>query len=364
VSELTSHVLRVAEVRAETGDACSVVFDPTPEQAQQLDYRPGQFLTVRVPSDWCGSVARCYSLSSSPYTDSRPQVTVKRTQDGYASHWICDNLTAGSEMEILPPSGVFTPQSLDHDLLLLAGGSGITPVMSIVKSALADGTGKITLLYANRDEDSVIFAAALRELAAEYPDRLTVIHWLETVQGRPSQEQLQLMVAPFSDRETFVCGPKPFMKACSSALTALDVPRGRIHREKFVSLGGNPFEQSTPADGDSLEPAADVEEPADSADSTSPAAESPAQLSVDLDGTQHSFSWPRQQKLLDFMLEQGLDAPFSCRAGQCSACACRLVSGEVKMLNNEILEAEDLDEGIVLACQSLPITDEVSISYE
>src|SRR5699024_5410116 len=148
LSELTSHVLRVAEVRAETGDACSVVFDPTPEQAQQLDYRPGQFLTVRVPSDWCGSVARCYSLSSSPYTDSRPQVTVKRTQDGYASHWICDNLTAGSEMEILPPSGVFTPQSLDHDLLLLAGGSGITPVMSIVKSALADGTGKITLLYA------------------------------------------------------------------------------------------------------------------------------------------------------------------------------------------------------------------------
>jgi len=368
VSELTSHVLRVAEVRAETGDACSVVFDPTPEQAEHLSYQPGQFLTVRVPSDWCGSVARCYSLSSSPYTDSRPQVTVKRTQDGYASHWICDNLAAGSEMEILPPSGIFTPQSFENDLLLLAGGSGITPVMSIVKSALAHGTGTITLLYANRDESSVIFATELRELAAAHPDRFVVIHWLESVQGLPSRQQLQHMLAPFTDREAFICGPSPFMKACSSALKTLDVPRNRIHREKFVSLGGNPFEQNTPADGDSLEPAADdtagLAEDTTPAEGAAPAEEAPAQLSVDLDGTQHSFSWPRQQKLLDFMLEQGLDAPFSCRAGQCSACACRLVSGEVKMLNNEILEAEDLDEGIVLACQSLPITDEVSISYE
>lgn len=375
MSELTSHVLRVAEVRAETGDACSVVFDPTPEQAEYLDYRPGQFLTVRVPSEWCGSVARCYSLSSSPYTDSRPQVTVKRTEDGYASHWICDNLTAGSEMEILPPSGIFTPQSFENDLLLLAGGSGITPVMSIVKSMLAHGTGKITLFYANRDENSVIFAGELRELAAAYPDRFVVIHWLETVQGLPNQQQLQTMLAPFTDREAFICGPNPFMKACNSALKAMDVPRGRIHREKFVSLGGNPFEQNTPTDGDSLEPAVDTDDTTKAAngsaptedtpgDDTAPAEDAVAQLSVDLDGTQHSFSWPRQQKLLDFMLEQGLDAPYSCREGQCSACACRLVSGEVKMLHNEILEAEDLDEGIVLACQSLPITDEVSISYE
>ena len=350
MSETTSHVLRVAEVVEETGDACSIVFDPTPEQAEYLDYRPGQFLTVRVPSERCGSIARCYSLSSSPYTSGKPQVTVKRTQDGYASHWICDNLAAGSEIEVLPPAGVFTPHSLDNDLLLLAGGSGITPVMSIVKSALDQGSGKVALCYANRDENSVIFARELRELAAEHPDRFVLIHWLETVQGLPSEQQLRALVAPFTDREAFICGPKPFMKAAQSALKSLDVPRGSIHREKFVSLGGNPFEQAVPADAEPPEQAGTDE--------------SPASLAVDLDGAQHEFAWPRQQKLLDFMLEQGLDAPYSCREGQCSACACRIVSGEVKMLHNEILEAEDIDEGIVLACQSLPITDNVSITYE
>src|SRR5699024_4986448 len=105
------------------------------------------------------------------------------------------------EMEILPPSGVFTPQSLDNDLLLLAGGSGITPVISIVKSALERGTGKVTLFYANRDEHSVIFARELRELAAAHPDRFMLVHWLESVQGLPSQEQLQTMLTPFTDRE-------------------------------------------------------------------------------------------------------------------------------------------------------------------
>ena len=351
MSELTSHVLRVAEVRHETGDACSVVFEPTADQAEYLDYRPGQFLTIRVPSERCGSIARCYSLSSSPYADDRPQVTVKRTQDGFASHWICDNLAAGSEIEVLPPSGVFTPRTLDDDLLLLAGGSGITPVMSIVKSVLAHGSGRLTLIYANRDENSVIFGAELRELAARYPERLVLVHWLETVQGLPTEEQLRSLVEPFTDRETFICGPKPFMKATKYALKSLEVPRGQVHSEKFVSLGGNPFEQATPVVKEAPEPAGGE-------------TGAPADLEVDLDGTQHSFPWPRQRKLLDFLLEQGLDAPYSCRQGQCSACACRIVSGEVKMLNNEILEAEDIDEGIVLACQSLPVTDEVSVSYE
>ncbi|PXY28090.1 ferredoxin--NADP reductase [Prauserella muralis] len=335
-----SRVLRVSEVIAETPQACSVVFDAA------LDYRPGQFLTLRIPSDECGSVARCYSLSSSPFTGDAPQVTVKR--DGYASNWICDHVAAGTELEILPPSGVFTPASLDEDLLLFAAGSGITPVMSIVRSVLAQGRGTLNLVYANRDETSVIFARALRELAAEHPDRLTVVHWLESVQGLPAAEQLRTLAAPFAARETFVCGPRPFMTAATTALKSLGVPRSRIHTEKFVSLGGNPFERATPA------PAARQAEPA----------EEPAALTVNLDGAEHRFAWPRQRKLLDHLLDNGLDAPYSCREGQCSACACRITAGEVKMLNNDVLDSEDIADGIVLACQSLPLTDEVSISYE
>ncbi|WP_245788476.1 ferredoxin--NADP reductase [Amycolatopsis marina] len=344
--------LRVAEVIEETADAHSIVFDLTPEQRAALAYRPGQFLTLRVPSEQCGSVARCYSLSSSPFTGDAPQVTVKRTDGGYASHWICDNVRPGSEIEVLAPSGVFSPASLDTDLLLVAAGSGITPVMSIVKSALAQGSGQVVLVYANRDERSVIFGHDLRALAEKHPDRLTLIHWLESVQGLPSTEQLRTLLRPFTGHEAFVCGPPPFMTAATTALKALDVPRSRIRREKFVSLGGNPFETATitPAKEDT--------------GSAGGHEEQPATVRVELDGERHELAWPRRSKLLDLLLERGLDAPFSCREGQCSACACRITSGEVKMLHNEVLEAEDIDEGIVLACQSVPLTDEVSVSYE
>ncbi|MBK1788685.1 ferredoxin--NADP reductase [Prauserella cavernicola] len=339
MTEVRSMRLRVSTVVAETAEACSVVFDA------DLDYRPGQFLTVRVPSDECGSVARCYSLSSSPSTGEAPQVTVKR--DGYASHWICDHVTEGTELEVLPPSGLFTPASLDADLALFAAGSGITPVLSIVKSVLAAGRGAVTLVYANRDERSVIFADALRELALAHPGRLTVVHWLETLQGLPDPERLRVLAAPLADREAFVCGPRPFMAAVTTALGELGVPRSRVHVEKFVSLEGNPFEAV-----------------ADEASAGDEAGEEPTALAVSLDGREHAFAWPRRRRLLDLLLDSGLDAPYSCREGQCSACACRIVSGEVKMLNNDVLDSDDIAEGIVLACQSLPLTDEVTISYE
>jgi 3-ketosteroid 9alpha-monooxygenase subunit B len=341
-----SHLLTVSEVIAETGDACSVVFDVPVPKAAEFDYRPGQFLTLRIPSDQCGSVARCYSLSSSPYTDAALKVTVKRTVDGFASHWVCDNLAPGDTVEVLPPSGIFTPASLDDDLLLFAGGSGITPVISIVKSALAKGGGSVVLVYANRDAQSVIFADELRDLSEQHPERLVVIHWLESLQGLPTTERMAALAAPFVDRPAFICGPQAYMKAVRAALRGLDIPKDRIHVERFVSLGGNPFERATvveTGDEPELEPAA---------------------LTVDLDGSVSTFEWPRNQKLLDFLLDQGLDAPYSCREGACSACACRIVGGEVRMLNNEVLEQEDIDDGIRLACQSLPVTDDVSISYE
>ncbi|MEV4316557.1 ferredoxin--NADP reductase [Actinocrispum sp. NPDC049592] len=320
----------VADVVRETADAVSVVFDA------DFPYRPGQFLTLR-----CGEVARCYSLSSSPHTGDRPQVTVKRIPDGYGSAWVCDNLRPGAQVEILLPAGIFTPRSLDDNLLLFAAGSGITPVMSIIKSALSQGTGKVVLVYANRDEASVIFADRLRELAAEYPERLLVIHWLESLQGLPTPRHFA-QLKPYTGFDAFLCGPAPFMEVVTQALKTLNVPRDRIHIERFISLSGNPFEENVeelPGDGDN------------------------ATIEVDLDGEQHTYEWPRHKKLLDVLLDNGLAAPYSCREGACSACACRIEQGEVKMLQNEILDQEDLDDGIVLACQSLPVTDTVKITY-
>ncbi|RSN63003.1 3-ketosteroid-9-alpha-hydroxylase [Amycolatopsis sp. WAC 04182] len=333
----------VAEVITETADARSIVFEIPAEHASVFAYAPGQFLTVRVPSERTGSVARCYSLSSAPH-EGRVQVTVKRTADGYGSNWLCDNLQAGQEVQVLPPAGVFSPASLDEDFLLLAGGSGITPVMSILKSALEHGTGKVVLLYANRDERSVIFARELADLAARYQDRLVVVHWLESLQGLPTEAHLRALVAPYATHEAFICGPGPFMDAARTVLKELGLPRKRIHLERFLSLGGNPFEVAEPVA---------VEE-----------AETPASVDVTLDGETKKLAWPRRTKLLDLLLEKGFDAPYSCREGQCSACACRVTSGEVKMLNNEVLDGDDIAEGIVLACQSLPLTDEVTVTYE
>ncbi|MEV4054177.1 ferredoxin--NADP reductase [Amycolatopsis sp. NPDC049688] len=338
------YTLTVADVVVETPDARSVVFEIPPEHTDAFRYSAGQFLTLKIPSEQTGSVARCYSLSSAPH-ENRVQVTVKRTDGGYGSGWICSALQPGMQIEVLAPAGVFCPASVDEDFLLFAAGSGITPVMAILKTALETGSGRVVLVYANRDEHSVIFAGELASLAKRYGDRLVVVHWLESVQGLPDVPQLRGLASAYTSHEAFLCGPAPFMAAAREALGQLGVPRERVHVEKFTSLTGNPFESGAP------EP-----EPE--------SGEAPASLTVSLDGDTRTLAWPRQRKLLDRLLDAGMDAPYSCREGQCSACACRVVAGEVKMLHNEVLDAEDMADGIVLACQSLPVTDEVSISYE
>lgn len=236
-----SFELTVLDVVEETADARSISFGIPPEGEGHFDYKPGQFLTLAVPSDRTGVAARCYSLCSSPAEGGPPTITVKCTDEGYASNWLVEHLRPGDTIRALPPSGIFTPTDLDADLLLLAGGSGITPVMSIIRTALLQGSGQVVLFYANRDEGSVIFADQLAELAARHPDRLQVVHWLESVRGLPSQDQLRAFATPYTAYDAFVCGPTPFMKAAVAALKELDFPRARRHQEKFISLGGNPF---------------------------------------------------------------------------------------------------------------------------
>lgn len=345
---LGSHVLEleVTDVVEETNDTRSLVFGVpagADVPAERLRYAPGQFLTLRIPSDRTGSVARCYSLCSSPFTDDALTVTVKRTADGYASNWLCDHAHKGMRIHVLAPSGTFVPRTFDDDFLLIAAGSGITPMLAICKSALSQGNGQVTLLYANRDERNVIFASALRDLAAKYPDRLMVLHWLESVQGLPSAPALTRLMAPYTDRQAFICGPGPFMQAAQDALESLKVPAKRVHIEVFRSLDTDPFAAVTITDeGD----------------------EPPATAVVHLDGQTHTVSWPRSAKLLDVLIDKGLDVPFSCREGHCGACAVVKRSGEVEMDVNDVLEADDIAEGLILACQALPKTDSVEVTYD
>ncbi len=359
-----SFVLDVVDVVEETADAHSIVLARPAEGAEAFNYTPGQFLTLAVPSDQTGLAARCYSLSSSPIDDGPLVVTVKRTDGGYASNWICDNLRAGDTIRVLPPSGIFTPKDLDADLLLFAGGSGVTPIISIARTALARGTGRVVVFYANRDERSVIFAEAFRELAAEHSDRLLVVHWLESVQGLPSQDQLREFARQYSSFTSFCCGPAPFMKAVSQALRELEFPRDRRHQEKFVSLGGNPFgdvEEIRAAEA-TLAEADDANEPDDASDT--PAVAGPVSVEVELDGESWAFDdWDGRTLLLDFLESKGVPAPFSCREGNCSACACVVLEGDLTMKHNDVLDEADLSDGIRLSCQGQAATETLKISY-
>jgi len=329
----------VAEVIRETDDACSLVLDVPPPLAATFGYRPGQFITVRVPSDRTGSVARCYSLSSSPLTGERPAITVKRTAGGFASNWIADHVRAGSVLDLLPPAGTFSPGSLDGDFLLFAAGSGITPVMSILKSVLAAGRGRVVLVYANRDEQSVIFGAELRKLAGSAAGRLVVVHWLDSLHGVPAAEPIAALARPYAPYDVFICGPDSYLALVRDALGQLGVPGRRVHVERFLSLAENPFE--------------DIPAPGGLA----------ATLSVTLDGATTLLTWPAGTRMLDVLIGAGLDAPYSCRQGICGACACQLTGGQVEMVHNQVLEAADIADGYILACQAVPLTPEVSITY-
>ncbi|OYN74939.1 ferredoxin--NADP reductase [Mycolicibacterium sphagni] len=342
-------LVTVSDVIVESSDAHSLVFAIPDDQRDRFAYRPGQFLTLRVPSERTGSVARCYSLASSPHSDQALKVTVKRTIDGYASNWLCDNITPGDTIEVLPPAGVFTPADLDADFLLWAAGSGITPVMSILKSVLAAGTGRVVLCYANRDEQSVIFAAELRHLAARYAGRLTVLHWLESLQGLPTRAQVSgfthTVFAGSAAVESFICGPAPYMAVINEALSEAGVPRQRIHLEVFQSLSGDPFTDdigSGVIDSDTSDAAT---------------------VQLYLDGTCHRLRWPRRATLVDTMLAAGIDVPYSCKEGRCGSCAATVLRGEVEMASCDILEPEDLADGLILGCQARPVSDDLHIEF-
>jgi 3-ketosteroid 9alpha-monooxygenase subunit B len=355
--------LTVLDVVEETADACSFVFGVPDDAVEAFAYKPGQFLTIAVPSDQTGVAARCYSLSSTPESGEPPTITVKRTVGGYASNWLCDNLRPGDTIQALAPEGIFTSKAWDNDLLLFAGGSGVTPIISIARHALKSTDRRVVVFYANRDESSVIFAGAWSELSRMYPERLQVVHWLESVQGLPTEDQLRAFAATYRTYEAFVCGPAEYMKAVTSALRSLDFPRERRHQEKFVSLGGNPFGDAAAAAAATAEiAAADADDEA--AVETVAWPTTPVALEVELDGTTYSYDdWMPATKMLDFLESKGVKAPFSCREGECSACAFRLLEGEVQMDHNDVLEDEDLAEGIRLGCQSHPTSDCVKVSY-
>ena len=337
------HRLTVQAVTDETPDARSITLAVPEGLADSFRYGPGQFLTLRLAVGG-RHLPRCYSMSSTPGLDDALRVTVKRVAGGRGSNWLCSHLRPGDSLEVMAPAGLFTPAGLEGDFVLAAGGSGITPVFSILRAALARGSGRIRLLYANRDERSVIFQDALQALAAEHPSRLQVIHWLDSVQGTPSVAQLAAFGHGFEAAQAFICGPGPFMDAMATALAGAGLDRERIHVERFVSL---PDEEAAP--------------PAVAADAPPPV--EVAEVSLLLDGSEHHFSCGGSETLLDAAERHGIAVPHSCRVGMCASCMCQVEEGEVVLRHNDALDARDLARRWTLSCQATPATARLRVKF-
>ncbi len=330
------HDLRVLRVVRETPDSSSIVFEIPPELAPVFEYQSGQFLTLQVPHHG-KHLYRCYSLASSPAVESEHKVTVKRVADGRISNWINEHLSAGDVIKVLPPAGQFVLGAEDTDLLMFAGGSGITPVISIVKTALAGGKRRVRLIYANRDEASIIFRRELDELAARHPDRLEVVHRLDIREGFLDDAAVRRHLEGCRHREIYICGPGPFMDTIERTLLVSGIPATAVHIERFTSL----------AEEDEV------------AGSGAPV----RKIELTLDGARQTIEVREGETVLHAAKRTGLEPPSSCESGFCGCCMAKLVRGKVHMLHNDFLSEAELAEGWVLTCQSVPDTDDCAVEY-
>lgn len=341
------HNLRVKDVVRETHDASSFVFDVPDDLATTFRYRPGQFCTFRVPVDGAEHV-RSYSMSSTPVIDADLTVTVKRVAGGLVSNWFLDHLGVGDVIEVTKPAGVFcTQEGADRPVFAFCGGSGVTPVMSITKHVLANTERSARLLYANRDRDSVIFDAAFAALSEAHAGRLEVRHHLDAAGGFLCADDIKVFAGDAaSAADCYVCGPGPFMDLVESVLLELGVPAERIFIERFL------VEQQ------------EKDAAAVAAEAPGTETQLPAEVTVILGGKKTVVKYQPGDTVLETARRGGLRPPFSCEAGNCATCMAFLKEGTVRMRANNALTPEEVEEGWILTCQSLPAGETVVVEYE
>jgi ring-1,2-phenylacetyl-CoA epoxidase subunit PaaE len=352
------HRLKIAEVIAETEDAKSIRFDVPPELAETFSFKPGQHLTLKADIEG-EDVRRNYSLCVAPQ-DRQLKVTVKRIAGGVFSNWANDNLTPGDDIEVMPPHGSFTwefASAAANHYVGFAGGSGITPVISLLKTALTmEPESRFTLFYGNRDSGSVIFLDELAKLKNRFMSRLQVYHFLaeeaediELFNGMLDRAKcgliLETLVEPEDVAAFFICGPGPMMDAAEEALQAVGVPHDKIFVERFTA--GRP----------SAALAAQMQ-----------ALQSRAQgltMLVTLDGRKRRVPFSAEAgNILDSARAAGMPAPYACKAGVCATCRARIVSGDVEMAARYGLSDSEVAAGYVLTCQSVPKGEGVELDYD
>jgi len=334
--------LRVKNVVRETQDAISIVLDVPESSSRHFGYQAGQFLTLLVCVNG-RQHRRCYSMSSSPGTGEDLRITVKRDRDGVVSNWLNDTAAPGNDIHALPPEGRFVLKNTDRDVVAFAGGSGITPVFSLLRSALISSTRNTRLFYANRGRDSVIFDEALASLDDSHSGRFVLHHHLDAESGFVTTAHVDAFVAGAKDAdaaEYYICGPGPFMDIVQTALRTAGVPSDRVHLEHF-EVAEMPVDPSA-AGGDTV-----TEE-----------------VTIELQKRKITVPYSPGDTLLQTARMAGLQAPSSCEVGSCGTCMARLTQGSARMINNDALEHDEVEDGWVLTCQSLPTSRTVQVVYE
>jgi 3-ketosteroid 9alpha-monooxygenase subunit B len=326
--------LRIKRVVRETADAVSLVLDVPDHHSADFVYQAGQFLTLRVNLDG-QELRRCYSMSSAP-TEDELRITVKRDPGGVVSNWLNDTAAEGTEILAATPEGRFVLHDVSHDLVAFAGGSGITPIISLVRTALKNTSRRVRLFYANRGRNSVIFADALTSLAEQHADRLEIFFHYDEERGVVAPPALAPLVG--GEAEYYICGPAPFMDTVEAAVLEAGVAKSRVHLERFVV---------TPVPVDVIETDTETDE-----------------VVFILDRKTTTATYRSGDTLLQTARSAGLKAPASCETGSCGTCMAKIVEGTARMLNNDALEDDEVADGWVLTCQSLPTSRSVRVDYE
>jgi 3-ketosteroid 9alpha-monooxygenase subunit B len=327
------HRATVTRIIKETADARTYVLAP---DETPFPYKAGQFCTFKVHVNG-EDVYRSYSMSSAPETDTEMAVTVKRVPGGTVSSWMLDNLVEGDELTITRAAGTFVLTDSAVPLLGFSGGSGVTPILSLTKSALAATDRRVRLLCADRDRASVIFDAVLDDLVARYPGRLSVVRHIDAENGLIEPAAVVDFVGADTDADCYVCGPEGFMSVVTSALPG----PGKVFIEDF-DAAPQPHEPAAATDAD----------------------QSGGTITIHLDRKKVEVPRRADETLLESARRAGLAPPFSCEAGNCGTCMARLSEGSATMKVNDALMDDEVEDGYVLTCQAVPDTPLVTVHYE
>ena len=349
------HSLSVASVQALTRDSMAITLTVPELLKEKFSYAPGQYLTLRAVIDG-QDVRRSYSICTA-VQDERLRIAIKKIAGGAFSNWAAAHLLSGTTVDVMPPQGNFhitlAPQAARH-VVALAAGSGITPILSIIKTMLlAEPLTRITLVYGNRSSSSVMFKEELEDLKDTFLTRFNLV-WIMSresqdidlfngrIDGEKTSELLTRWIDPASIDAAFICGPHDMMLAVTQALQDKGVDKSRIKVELFgTPLAGNQGADHNAAPGHEQ-----------------------CEVQVTLDGARRTFTMAKNQCLVDGGLKAGLEMPYACKGGVCSTCRAQVLSGEVDMDNNFALEDYEVARGFVLCCQSFPVSDKLVIDFD